>query len=201
MSQRRRVLIVQLDPAVIGALADRDLAAARQLSGLALREPAVDHDNVATWRLRRNQLAAQPADQGWITGAVVDADTGEVVGRAGFHGRPDARGMVEIGYAIDPDRRRRGYARAALAVLLARARREPGVAVVRASIRPDNLPSRHLVLSCGFCEVGEQEDPEDGRELVYELPLGRAGKPLGGASVNAGPGPAAARCSATGPTG
>ena len=37
-----------------------------------------------------------------------------VVGRAGFHGPPDAGGMVEVGYAVDPDFRRRGNAIAAL---------------------------------------------------------------------------------------
>jgi RimJ/RimL family protein N-acetyltransferase len=94
------------------------------------------------------------------------------VGRAGFHGGPDAAGMVEVGYATDPDHRRQGYARAALVTLLERAAREPAVRTVRASVSPDNVASRRLVLQHGFVEVGEQWDDEDGREIVYEVSVG-----------------------------
>ncbi len=91
------------------------------------------------------------------------------VGRAGFHGPPDARGMVEIGYAVLPEHRRRGYGRAALAALLDRARREPGVRVVRLSIAPDNAASQAVARPFGLVAVGEQVDEVDGPETVYEL--------------------------------
>ena len=71
--------------------------------------------------------------------------------------------------AVDPLERRRGYARAALEALLARAMREPLVRTVRATIRPDNAASRLLVLQYGFVEVGEQWDDEDGLETIYEV--------------------------------
>ncbi len=47
--------------------------------------------------------------------------------------------MVEIGYAVDPAYRRRGYARAALEALLQRAAREPRVRTVRVTISPGNV--------------------------------------------------------------
>ena len=80
--------------------------------------------------------------------------------------------MVEVGYSIDTAERRRGYARAALRWMLARAATEPGVRVVRASVSPDNAVSRGLVLAHGFVEVGDQWDDEDGLEIVYEVPAG-----------------------------
>jgi RimJ/RimL family protein N-acetyltransferase len=78
--------------------------------------------------------------------------------------------MVEVGYAVDPEHRRQGYARAALLLLLDRAAREPAVRVVRATIGPANTPSRRLVEQHGFVVVGEQVDDEDGLEIVYEVP-------------------------------
>jgi RimJ/RimL family protein N-acetyltransferase len=114
-------------------------------------------------------VLADPASAGWITGAVRDEGRRLTVGRAGFHGPPDAAGMVEVGYAIDPAHRRLGYARAALEILLDRAAAAPAVRIVRATISPDNVASRDLVLQYGFVEVGEQEDDEDGREIVYEV--------------------------------
>jgi RimJ/RimL family protein N-acetyltransferase len=80
------------------------------------------------------------------------------VGRAGFHGPPDAAGTVEVGYAIDPAHRRQGCARAALVTLLRRAAREPVLHVVRATISPGSTASRNLVLQHGSTEVGEQWD-------------------------------------------
>src|SRR6185312_13306313 len=101
----------------------------------------------------------------WITGVVRDEELGLSVGRAGFHAAPDPAGMVEVGYAIDPSYRRRGYARAALAVLVARACTDPAVLTLRASVSPDNAASLALVTEFGFAEVGTQWDDEDGLEL------------------------------------
>jgi RimJ/RimL family protein N-acetyltransferase len=40
--------------------------------------------------------------------------------------------------------------------------------VVRLSIAPDNVASQRVALPFGFREVGEQVDPEDGLEVVFE---------------------------------
>jgi ribosomal-protein-alanine N-acetyltransferase len=79
--------------------------------------------------------------------------------------------MVEVGYSIDPQYRRRGYGTAALRILIERARGE-GVRVVRATIGPENGVSRGMVVKEGFVERGEQWDDVDGREIVWELDLG-----------------------------
>ena len=76
--------------------------------------------------------------------------------------------MVEIGYSVAPEFRRRGYARAMLVELLRRAREEPEAVTVRASIRPDNVASRATIAGFGFAQVGEQWDKIDGLELLYE---------------------------------
>jgi [ribosomal protein S5]-alanine N-acetyltransferase len=102
--------------------------------------------------------------------AVVAAETGAVVGHAGYHGPPDERGMVEIGYRLIPEARGRGYARAAVQVLLDGAR-NGGARVARASISPDNAPSLRIGRDFGFIQVGEQIDERDGLELVFERKL------------------------------
>ena len=171
----KRIAIIQLPGSAIDALAAADLPAACRLSGLQLTDFFVDADNLGTWRIRSAQLVDDPAAAGWITGVVWDVDEDRAVGRAGFHGPPDDAGMVEVGYSIDPDQRRRGYARATLAYLLDRAGREPDVRTVRASIGPDNEPSLNLVRQFGFVEVGEQWDDEDGLEIVYEVAAAESG--------------------------
>ena len=115
-------------------------------------------------------MASDPASRRWVARAVVDAESGAAVGHAGFHGPPDASGMVEVGYSVDPRHRRRGYARALLAELLRRAGEEPGVRTVRATVAPDNAASLATLAGSGFVQVGEQHDEVDGLELVFERP-------------------------------
>ena len=124
---------------------------------------------IGLWRMRSKQIANAPADAHWVTRFVVVPGIDAPVGLAGFHGPSDEAGMVEVGYRIDPEHRRRGYARQALETRLAVARANADVRVIPATISPDNHASRSLVESLGFAEVGEQWDDEDGLEIILEV--------------------------------
>ncbi|MFI7539790.1 GNAT family N-acetyltransferase [Actinoplanes sp. NPDC049599] len=164
----QRVRIVQLSGPVLAALAAGELDKAAALSPVPLTEYLVGPECRGTWAMRRDQVARDPAEAGWVTGVIRDEQRQLTVGRAGFHARPGADGLVEIGYAVDPAYRRRGYARAAFEALLARAAADPLVRRVRVTISPDNKASYALVAQYGFTEVGEQWDDEDGLEISYE---------------------------------
>jgi len=163
------VRIVHLTGPVFRALADGDLAAANAVSPVPLTPWLAGPECAAVWRMRHGQVEEHPASAPWVTGIIWDERRGLAVGRAGFHGPPDAGGMVEAGYAVDPAQRRLGYARAALELLLARAASEPLVRTVRLSIRPDNEPSLRLAARYGFARVGQQWDDVDGLEDIYEV--------------------------------
>ncbi|MGW4094448.1 GNAT family N-acetyltransferase [Nocardia sp. NPDC004750] len=160
---------MHLNRATFEALAEGDLAAANTASPVPLTVHFAGPDWRRLWRMRSAQVQKEPASAGWVTGVIWDEQEQLAVGRAGFHGLPDGSGMVEIGYAVNPGYRRRGYARAALESLLRRAAREPRVTTVRVSISPDNLASYRLASQYGFVEVGQQCDDEDGLEIIYEV--------------------------------
>jgi len=160
--------LVILSADALQALVAADLAGASAEAGVAL--PAEFLDDTWLWSLRLGQLIGEPACAPWLVRAVVPRPGHAAVGHAGFHGEPDADGMVEVGYRIVPAHRRRGYARASLAALLDFAR-EHGARTARASISPRNAPSLALAASFGFERTGEQWDERDGRELVFERPL------------------------------
>ena len=159
---------MQLSPETMTALVAGDLAAASAAAGVPLSEYLLSE--AWLWRIRRDDIARDPASAEWVARAVLDADTGVVVGHGGFHGPPDADGVVEVAYSVDPAFRRRGYAKAILAALLERAAADPRVRSVRASIRPDNAGSLATVARFGFTKVGEQWDREDGLEWVFTRP-------------------------------
>ena len=171
-----RVRIVHLPAAAFRALADGDLAAANTVSPVPLPEYFASPEWRGTWRMRSEQAEQDPASAAWVTGVIWDELAQQAAGRAGYHGPPDDRGMVEIGYAVDPAYRRRGYARAALEALLQRAAREPQVTVIRVTISPDNTASYALAAQYGFAKVGEQWDDEDGLEIIYEVAAGAPGR-------------------------
>ncbi len=175
-----QIRFAALSPTTMAALLADDLTTARAESGVELGELFVDDRAKWLWNYRLKQLETQPEAADWIARAVLaeapgaesgDGGPGEVVvGYAGYHGPPDENGMVEVGYTVDPQYRRQGYAKAILAMLLERAAREPEVRVVRATISPDNVGSLATIASFGFTQNGDQWDEEDGLELIFERP-------------------------------
>ncbi|KAJ2978844.1 hypothetical protein NQ176_g3594 [Zarea fungicola] len=163
--------LVQLSLPVLDALAKQDLDTARILSKNPAISPYIASDACSgTWKMRADQIRANAGDADWVTRLIVDS-TGTVVGRAGFHGPPDEKGMVEVGYSVDPLHRRQGHARAALKIMLDMAAKDARVKVVRASTQPINIASRSLIDQYEFKEVGEQWDEEDGLETVLEVDM------------------------------
>jgi ribosomal-protein-alanine N-acetyltransferase len=160
------IRFVKLSPAALTAMIEGDLAAASEAAGVTLSQYLMDEDWL--WEIRLQDIRRDPASADWIARAAV-AD-GVVVGHGGFHGPPDAEGVVEVAYSVDPAHRRKGYAKAMLRALIERAEADPAVTAVRASIRPDNAGSRATIAGFGFEKVGEQWDPEDGLEDVYLRP-------------------------------
>jgi len=139
----------------------------------ALTQPALNglvwpEDDRRVLRYRAEALAADPAAWPWLLHAVLDGD-GELVGRIGCHGAP-VEGRVEVGYYVRPDARGRGLATRMLAQFSSWLS-GTGVTTVVLTVSPGNLASLRIARRAGFVQVGEQEDDEDGLELVLERSL------------------------------
>jgi RimJ/RimL family protein N-acetyltransferase len=105
----------------------------------------------------------------WIHGFTISRrDDSARVGECGFKGPPDAEGMVEIAYGIDPEQQGRGYATEAAATLVAYAFSQPAVRLVRAHTLPEVSASTRVLTKCGFKHIGEVVDPEDGLVWRWE---------------------------------
>ena len=123
----------------------------------------------ADWQQRFD--ASTEADP-WVHGfRLVHRDTGIVVGTCGFKS-PPVDGVVEIAYGIVPDQQNKGYATEAAQALLAHALQAGGVRIVRAHTLPHANASNRVLARCGFRNVGEVIDPEDGRVWRFEKVIG-----------------------------
>ena len=158
----------RLDLLTLDAEAHRGLEAGRLdvVEGVVL--PPDFPDGVPS-ALRIGQLGKDPTELPWLVRAVVLRAEARAVGSAGFHA-PPSDGLAELGYEIVAAERRRGYAREAVVGLMEWARGTGLVRRFRASIEPANAASQALVASLGFEHVGEQIDPVDGLEWVFERP-------------------------------
>jgi RimJ/RimL family protein N-acetyltransferase len=121
---------------------------------------------------RAQQIRLHPTDAPWLLRPILLrtlAGRPPAIGYLNFHGGPDERGMVEIGYTLLPEARGHGYAIEAVRAAFDWATRVHGIRLFRASVSPDNARSLHLIGKLGFRQVGDQWDDEDGLELVFEL--------------------------------
>ncbi|WTF80821.1 GNAT family N-acetyltransferase [Streptomyces sp. NBC_01594] len=109
-------------------------------------------------------------------------ENGHAIGGAGFHGVPDDRGQVTIGYGLIPAMRGKGYASEALRALLEIAR-AAGVASVRGDADLDNTASQHVMAAAGMHFVGEDDLL---RHYRIDWTAGSAAEPGGGATATDG---------------
>lgn len=125
-------------------------------------------------RRRLDQITRDPDSAAWLLRAMVGRESGELIGRIGFHGKPGdnslaAANAVELGYTVEPAFRRQGYAEEAIGGMMGWARRR-SVDHFLLSIGPTNSASLGLAAKLGFAEVARVMDEEDGPEIVFQLP-------------------------------
>ncbi len=99
---------------------------------------------------------------------IIEKESGQIIGGAGFKGAPDPEGMVEIAYGVVPSREGRGYATEAARALIHFACREPRVRTIRAHTLPQANASTRVLTKCGFVHIGPVVDPEDGPVWRWE---------------------------------
>jgi [ribosomal protein S5]-alanine N-acetyltransferase len=116
-----------------------------------------------------DQLHASSEQDPWAHGfSVVERQSGTRVGDCVFKAAPSPDGVVEIAYAIEPEHQGKGYATEAVELLLAFASQDERIKVVRAHTLNATNASARVLTKCGFKNVGEVIDPEDGLVTRWE---------------------------------
>jgi len=127
----------------------------------------VEGPSPLAFRIPRVKKNPSFADIGLIL--AVNKSSNELIGSAGFHDFPDENGMIEIGFGIVPEMQNQGFGNELLIGMWKMICNRADVKILRYTVAPDNGPSIHIINNLGFDKVGEQMDPEDGLELIYEI--------------------------------
>ena len=167
-----RLTLIPADPKALLALIEQPaLGPADEMRGLY-----VSGDVSPQWIAALRDAGGDPDP--WRHGFfIIERDGQAVVGSAGFKGPPDSGGMVEIAYGIVPSREGRGYATEAAGALVRFAQADDRVRLVRAHTLPEANASTHVLRKCGFVQVGEVIDPDDGRVWRWERNARHIGTP------------------------
>jgi ribosomal-protein-alanine N-acetyltransferase len=112
-------------------------------------------------------LRASGSNDPWRHGfSMVHSDTGCTVGKCCFKG-PPIDGIVEIAYGVDPEHQCNGYATEAAEALTNFAFTQ-NVCTVRAHTLPEANASTRVLTKCGFHNIGQVIDPDDGPVWRWE---------------------------------
>jgi len=125
-----------------------------------------EHNDKATRDWMRSLLEENPQDPDYACWYIIG--DGRLVGVIGFHGPPDAEGLVEIGYAIIETEHRKGYGVEAASLLVTRAFADHRVHCVKAETLPHLTASQKVLTRCGFTHVGGTYDPVEGQIMRFE---------------------------------
>ncbi len=111
----------------------------------------------------------------WMYRAVVTKDENRMVGYISFHHKvpdPDllehSNFAVELGYTIEPEFRRNGYAKESALAMMEWAHGVHGVNTFFLSVSPDNHPSMRMAEAMKFRKIAERHDPRDGLEYTMK---------------------------------
>jgi ribosomal-protein-alanine N-acetyltransferase len=152
-----RLELVPCSLAVANALSD-DVEDGGRLLDARLPKEWPDPELAEFLPLYAELLSKDPLLLGYGVWLLIESETRTVVGSAGFQGRPNPAGEVEIGYGVHGDFRNRGYATEAARALVEWAFEQPGVKRVTAHCDQENIASHRVVEKAGLIERGVQPD-------------------------------------------
>ena len=114
-------------------------------------------------------LKSHPEVQGWWAYLFIHVKDQALVGMGGYKGAADARGMVEIGYAIVPAYQRRGLATEAAQAMIDYAFSHPHIKAVDAHTLAESNASTSVLKKVGMKYVGTASDPDEGEVWHWRL--------------------------------
>jgi len=91
----------------------------------------------------------------WLT---VEKKSNQIIGSAGYIGKPDNNGNVEIGFGIIPSRRKNGFCNESVKALIEWGLNHNEVNNIIARCDKSNIASRKTIIKLGFEYISEKED-------------------------------------------
>ncbi|MEL6923213.1 MAG: GNAT family N-acetyltransferase [Bacteroidota bacterium] len=115
------------------------------------------------------KLEGRPPEEYWWLHFVIHKATNQLIGSCGYKGPPCEKGIVEIGYEIAPDFRRRGLATELAIGLVGHAFAHPKVRQIIAHTLSHNNASTKVLQKAGLQKVAELFHNDDGQVWKWSV--------------------------------
>jgi RimJ/RimL family protein N-acetyltransferase len=126
--------------------------------------------------IRYLRRAADELRRAACRGSWLIVDGADAVGLCSYKAPPDPSKTVEIGYGIAAERRARGYATRAVALIIREARADPAIDTLTAECAIDNFASQAVLERNGFRRTGMRTDPEEGELFRWAIDVSSDGR-------------------------
>jgi len=100
------------------------------------------------------EMKKDTSNEYWASDWSITLKSGEEIGGIGFKGKPNQVGSVEVGYGINPNYQRQGYATEALRAMVRWAFTQDGVECIEAQTEEWNEISKKVLRKNDFMEIG-----------------------------------------------
>lgn len=111
--------------------------------------------------IMKRSLEESKLPTGFETWMIVDKNDKRIIGDIGFHGRPNEKGEVEVGFGLVENEREKGIGSEALNAIIYWLHFQESVKVIKAECLIDNKPSACILEKAGFIKVNRDS------ELIY----------------------------------
>lgn len=151
--QTDRLTLIACTQQFVDAL-ERGTREAAHLLGAKLAPDWPDAELAGFLPIYATQLRNDPTTLGYGIWLVVANAARTLIGSAGFQGKPDEQGAIEIGFGIQPDFQNNGYATEAVSALITWAGEQGDVRSVIAHCDPGNLASIRVLEKANLQRTG-----------------------------------------------
>lgn len=155
-----RLILIPVTLDITKALIQRNTDEIERL-GITTDEAWPTKDTMDILPIINEILKKDKSPSGFEFWMIVKKDNMKVIGDIGFHGKPNGKGVVEIGYGLVDKERGTGFGFEALEAIMNWAISQSSVKVIKADCLISNIPSARILEKVGMKEINRDN------ELIY----------------------------------
>ena len=149
-----RTILLPIDIEIINAISAGTL---NQVSEYYHNEEWPEDDLKETFPVFKELLMENGSD-GFNMWLIIEKENNRIIGSAGYIGKPDSEGNIEIGFGIIPSRRGKGFCSESVKKLLEWGLSNDNVNGITARCDKSNIASRKTIMKLGFEYLKEEDN-------------------------------------------